>query len=208
MKKILLGVAAAALCVAAGAEEHGGLLDMLHGTYNGGALGHTTISDYCQAGAYTCNDQRDVSFKVFGGLRLTDYLGAEVGYISFGRIRALSQPNGASGGIDERTTRTNGFMADAAPVYRVDQNISLVGRVGLARLHIEGSDNGANFSASKTAPHLGAAFNYKFRDFVPNMLLPALNGVNVEIGWDTMKAKYLGSDHWYNMVSMGFGAEF
>lgn len=207
MKKILLGVAASALCFTAGAQEHGGLMDLLHGTYNGGGLGRAAISDYCQTGAHLCNEQRDLAFKVFAGMRLTDNLGAEAGYISFGRIRALSQPNGSSG-LYERTTRTNGFLFDLAPVYRVDQNISLVGRVGLARMHVEGSDGGVNFRESKTSPHLGAAFNYKFREFLPSMLLPMMNGINVEIGWDTVKMKYLGSEHWYNMVSMGFGVEF
>ena len=208
MKKILLGLFAIVLCAAAGAEERGALMEFLHGTYNGGGLGHTTISNYCQAGAYTCNDQRDVSFKVYGGLRMTDYLGTEIGFMSFGRIRALSQPNGATGGIHERSTRTNGFVFNVAPSVRIDPNISVIGRVGLARWHVEGNDGNTSISESKTAPYLGAALNYKIHDFVPDLFMPALKNLAVELAWDTTRTEFLNTDHWFSMVSIGASLEF
>lgn len=207
MKKILLGVAASALCMAAHAEERNALMEFLHGTYNGGTLGHTTISNYCQGGSYICNDQQDVSFKVYGGLRMTDYLGSEVGFISFGRIRAIS-----GGGIGvpqyERSTRTNGFLFNIAPVFAISPKASVVARLGVARLHIEGSDGTTPIAESKTAPYLGAAFNYKVRDFVPNMLQPLLGTLQMQVSWDAAKTEFLNTDHWYNMVSIGTQLEF
>jgi hypothetical protein len=208
MKKILLGVVASVLCAAAGAEERGALMEFLHGTYNGGAFGHTTISNYCQAGAYTCNDQRDVSFKVYGGLRMTDYLGSEVGFMSFGRIRASSQPNGAFGSVYERSTRTNGFVFNVAPSVRLTPDISFIGRVGLARWHIEGNDGSTSISESKTAPYLGAALNYKIHNFLPDAFMPALRNLGVELAWDATRTEFLNADHWFSMVSIGTSLEF
>lgn len=209
MKKILLGAVASVLCMAASAEDRNPLMDFLHGTYNGGSLGHTTISDYCQPGSYVCNDQRDVSFKVYGGLRMTDYLGSEIGFISFGRIRNLSQPGGTfgAGAIYERTTRTNGFVFDFAPVFAFSPKASVITRFGVARWHIEGDDGPTHFFESKTAPYLGAAFDYKVRDFVPEAL-SLLKPLSVQLSWDASPVEFLGDHHWYNMISIGTQLEF
>ena len=206
MKKILQGVAASVLCAAACAEERGPLMDFLHGTYNGGAFGHTTVSKYCE-GAYICNDQQDVSFKVYGGLRLTDYLGQELGFISFGRIRSLSG-GGISSPVHELSTRTNGFVLNLAPRFALSPNTTVIGRFGVARLHIEGHDGTTEISESKTAPYIGAAFNYKVGAFVPNMLQPLLKTLAVEMAWDAAKTEIGQTDHWFNMISVGTSLEF
>lgn len=207
MKKILLGVAASVLCMAAGAEERNPLMEFLHGTYNGGGVGHTTISRYCQQGAYICNEQRDVSFKVYGGLRMTDYLGTEIGFMSFGRIRAVSQPNGSTGGLVEQSIRTNGFVFNIAPSFPLTTNTSIIARLGIARWHIEG-DGATSIYKSKTAPYFGAAINYKIREFLPDASMPFLRNMAVELAWDGTHMNFLNANHWYNMITVGTSLEF
>lgn len=207
MKKILLGVAAGVLSMAASAGEHNSLMEFLHGTYNGGGLGHTTISHYCPDTSFTCNDQRDVSFKVYGGLRMTDYLGTEVGFMSFGRIRSL-KGGGSTTPVSELSTRTNGFVLNIAPVFPLTPKASIIGRLGVARWHVEGNDGSTQIKESKTAPYLGAAINYKITDFIPSMWKPTLNTLAVEVAWDATTIHYLNADHWYNMITVGTSFEF
>lgn len=212
MKKILLGVAASVLCAVAGAEERGPLMDFLHGTYNGGAFGHTTISNYCPDGAYLCNDQRDVAFKMYGGLRMTDYLGTELGFISFGRVRSL-MGGGISTPISELSTRTNGFVFNLAPRWGISEHASVIGRLGFARWHVEGYDGATRIDRNADdqpyfSLYLGAAADYRVNAFVPDMLKPLLNNLSVQLSWDASHVKYLNKDHWMNMVSVGTQLEF
>lgn len=208
MKKILVGVAASALCMVAQAEEQNALVDFLHGTYNGGGLGLTKISNYCPPGAYVCNDMRDLSFKVYGGLRMTDYLSSEIGFVSFGRIRSLIQPPTGYGRSSELSTRTNGFVFNLAPVFNLSPRSSVITRFGLARWHIEGNNGDVPIQESKTAPYIGAAYDYKIRELIPGVLQPYLKTFSVQVSWDATRTEIQTTDHWYNMVSLGTQFEF
>jgi hypothetical protein len=213
MKKILLGVAASVLCMAAHAEERNALMDFLHGTYNGGGFGPGFgPTNLCGQGVVTCDQPTSDTFKLYGGLRLTDYLGSEIGWINFGAAKGLTAPN-SLGRPSEYSTRTNGFVINVAPSWALNRSTSIIGRFGFARMHTERTviNNNAVVSGgteTHTSPYFGIALNYSLRDHVPEFAAPLLAGLSAQVGLDATKAKYGNEQGWVRLLSFGTMLEF
>ncbi|MDX1527701.1 MAG: outer membrane beta-barrel protein [Gammaproteobacteria bacterium] len=94
------------------------------GFYVGAGGGFTSVDlcgDPALAGATSCDDD-DVGFKVFGGLKVNQYFGAEIGYADLGEA-SVSGPGGTA------TAEVDGFQFAAVGSYPIEQ-FSLLGKVG------------------------------------------------------------------------------
>ncbi|HKB83365.1 MAG TPA: outer membrane beta-barrel protein [Burkholderiales bacterium] len=152
------------------------------GGYFGATVGQASASDYCSdAGGVavaTCDD-KDTSFKVFGGYRFTRNVAVEAAYVDLGKFRASGSFLGSP--FDVNTTLT-GVTVQGVGIAPFGNEFSLMGRVGAIFWNLKTSgtvggfpgstsDNGADLA-------LGVGAQYKFApsfgvradlDYYPNL---------------------------------------
>jgi OmpA-OmpF porin, OOP family len=94
---------------------------------NGGSLDMQFL-DFGYTDSQIQTDQRDSTFRVFGGYQFNRYLGIEAGYVDFGRysIRADVVPTGTF----ERRIKTTGVDVSVVATLPVTRKLALFGRVG------------------------------------------------------------------------------
>jgi hypothetical protein len=147
MNSIFKTIALAAAALACVAAQAGG-------AYVGGTIGTTRAHTDLPTG-YTSQDKSDNGFRLYGGLKLTDRLSAEVGYFDLGKT---TQRRNAV--VDQQSTSAWTFgLAWRQPVY---EQFFVVGRVGLASLHgkLESTTTANNSESDKIRAYLGLGLGY------------------------------------------------
>jgi OmpA-OmpF porin, OOP family len=133
---------------------------MAAGYYGGASLGQSKFnSDGCNAVAGTgisCDD-KDTSFKIFGGYNFAPNLSGEIGYLDLGKIKL-------SNGFSSAEISGNAVYIDAVGNYPLANNFSLLGRIGFANATIKTT----GLSDSKTKLHFGFGGSY---DISPTLSL-------------------------------------
>jgi len=152
------------------------------GGYFGAAIGEAWFRDSCSdtAGlAVASCDDKDTTFKVFGGYRFTRNVAVEVAYVDLGSVRATGSGFGQPFDLKADVT---GVTAQAVGIVPFGNEFSLMGRVGaifwnlknsgsVGGLSVGTSDNGVDLA-------LGVGAQYKFTrsfgvradlDYYPNL---------------------------------------
>lgn len=141
------------------------------GAYVGGTIGTTRAHVGLPTG-YTSQDKSDNGFRLYGGLKLSEQLSAEVGYFDLGKTTQRRNTV-----VDEQATTAWTFgLAWRQPVYA---QLFAVGRVGLASLHgkLESTTAANNKEGDKIRAYLGLGLGYA--------ITPQ---IDVQGSWDFMRS--------------------
>jgi OmpA-OmpF porin, OOP family len=113
-------------------------------------------------------DERDNTYRIFGGYQFNRYFGLEAGYFDLGRssFRASTVPAGTLDG----NMRFRGYNLDAVGTWPIGEQFSLIGRVGGAFARTRGSFNGTGAATvanpaptdRQTNPKVGIGMQYAF----------------------------------------------
>lgn len=90
------------------------------------------------------SDERDTSYKLFGGYQFNRYIGMEGGYFDLGKTRFSST---APGGAFNNETSVKGFNLDLVGTLPLTERFSLLGRVGAAYGRTRADFSGAGAAA-------------------------------------------------------------
>jgi OOP family OmpA-OmpF porin len=142
----VLGVTAAAFAFPAAAQN-------LSAVYIGGGVGQSKYKIDC-GGGLSCDD-KDTSFRLFGGYQFTPNISAELGYADHGKAK-LSGP----GGTDELAATA----WDLSGIFQwpfSNTGVSVFGRLGLyvGKVELSGPDHGDKTSSNVTFG-LGAGYDF------------------------------------------------
>jgi OOP family OmpA-OmpF porin len=116
----LLGLMAAGAAAPAAAQDDSGI-------YLGAQAGWTHYYDSCKALAVPCED-RDDSWRAFGGYRFNKYVAAEIGYVDLG---AASGSGTIGGQPADFTVRNKAWDATAVVTVPIANRLSALGRFGI-----------------------------------------------------------------------------
>lgn len=113
-------------------------------------------------------DERDRTYKIFGGYQFNRYFGVEAGYFDLGRstFNASTVPAGTLDG----NLRFRGYNLDAVGTLPLSENLSLIGRAGAAFARTRGSFVGSGGAVvanpaptdRQTNPKVGVGLQYAF----------------------------------------------
>ena len=120
---------------------------MAEGIYAALDVGQTNAKDTC-SGSSGCSDTA-TAIRVAGGYQFTPMWGAEVSYATYGK---------ASLGSSHGDWKTSGVQASGIGTFPVGETISLLGKVGVAR--IEHQVNGASSTKTNLAYGIGAQYDF------------------------------------------------
>jgi OOP family OmpA-OmpF porin len=133
------------------------------GFYVGGSLGQSKFDGVCLSGLTSC-DEKDNSWKVFGGYQLNRNFAIELGYTDLGQANV----RGPGGTASVEATALE-FMA--VGMLPVADRLSVYGKLGVYRGEIE-ARNSLGFSASDDGTELTFAFGARY-DFTRNLAVRA-----------------------------------
>jgi OOP family OmpA-OmpF porin len=126
--------------------------DSASGFYLGGGLGvaTTTIRLSNSNSDLTVTDKSDQGLALHTGYRLNSNMAVEGGYADLGKMKyqKTGWPNGA--------VKTTLWHLDAVGILPLDNNFSLFGKLGVARINFEE----AGYRVQKDTPHLGLGVSY------------------------------------------------
>jgi OmpA-OmpF porin, OOP family len=167
MKQVLLPVAAAvslALPLAAGAQMMS-RDSQASGPYVGADIGQSKFRDGC--GGFSGCDDKDTSWRVFGGYQLNRNFAAEVGYTDFGSVAANAP--GASSTADSHAWELTGVG-----MIPIVGGLSAYGKLGgyYGRIETSGTVGAVPVSASETNTGLTYGLGAQY-DFTKNLGLRA-----------------------------------
>lgn len=167
----------AGLCAAPAAhagEESGG--------YFGAAIGQASASDYCSdtSGLVIAScDDKDTSFKIFGGYRFTRNVAVEVAYVDLGKYHATGSDAGVPFTVN---TELTGITIQGVGIVPFGNEFSLMGRIGAIFWDLNNSATVGGFQGgsgdSGVDIALGVGAQYKFArnfgvradlDYYPNL---------------------------------------
>ena len=168
------------------------------GGYFGASIGRVSYSDSCSDTgglAVTSCDDKDTSFKIFGGYRFTRNVAVEAAYVDLGSVRETRSFLGSP--VDIKVDGT-GVTLQAVGIVPFGNEFSVMGRVGAIfwDLKSSASVSGISDSTSDTGVDiaLGIGAQYKFApnfgvradlDYYPNL-------GNNNTGEDDVKAISIG----------------
>lgn len=181
------------LAIAIGATLALPLMAQAEGFYVGGNVGSAKhkLSDSQES-----INENDTGYKVYGGIAINKYFGAELGYADFG-----SYTESDSSGSYEASAKST-YLA-ATGTYTITQQFSIFGKVGVAFNKAKYSVTGSGFSASASGDNtnlllgIGAAYA-----FTPNMSVVA------EYEDFGKVDKLDGAEYKVNMLSVGLRYKF
>ena len=164
-KKILFAAAAllTAACASTAAQAQASMRSSQElGFYVGGGLGRAEVDDFCSdaraLGATSCDD-KDRTWKIFGGYRFHPNVAVEAGYADLGKFKA------GIGGVSFNA-KVKAFELLAVPVYPFGNGFSVYGKLGLARWDVDASAGGFSANDKGTDFTFGLGGQY---DFTPNL---------------------------------------
>ena len=112
------------------------------GVYIGGALGQAKYHDACDGASISCDD-KDSSWKIFGGYQFNRNFAVELGYADLGTSSASGVVSTGLGPITASANfEATVFELTAVGVFPVTERVSLYGRAGLYRADVELSGSG------------------------------------------------------------------
>ena len=132
------------------------------GFYAGAGLGQAKVDDFCsdaRALGFTSCDEKDRTWKVFGGYRFHPNVAVEAGYADLGKFKA------GIGGLTVKA-KVKAFELLAVPIYPFGNGFSVYGKLGLARWDIDASGGGLSANDDGTDFTFGVGAQY---DFTPNL---------------------------------------
>lgn len=121
---------------------------MAEGFYAALDVGQTNAKDTCSAGTSGCEDTA-TAMRAAGGYQFTPMWGMEVSYATYGKAN-LGGTNG--------DWKTNGVQASGIGTFPVSAVISLLGKVGVAR--IEHQIDGTTSTKTNLAYGIGAQYDF------------------------------------------------
>jgi OmpA-OmpF porin, OOP family len=143
--------------------------DQDSGGYFGAGIGQVSAGDYCSdTGSLTLTscDDKDTSFKIFGGYRFTRNLAVELAYVDLGTFHATGSGFGLP--YDVKTELT-GVTVQAVGIVPFGNELSMMGRVGAIFWDLRDSGTVGPFAAGSSDSGvdiaLGVGAQYKF---IPN----------------------------------------
>jgi OOP family OmpA-OmpF porin len=93
------------------------------GWYIGGAYGMTSFSVDTSALPGATLDDSDTGFKIFGGFQFNKHLGAEVGYVDFGKVGVSGSATGDVG--------VTAYTVAGVGTLPLNESFALFGKVGM-----------------------------------------------------------------------------
>ena len=149
----VLGVSAAALALPAAAQN-------MSAVYIGGGLGQSKFKGACDgvSGTGVTCDDKDTSFKIFGGYQLNRNFAAELGYTDLGKAK-VTDPFGST------ELSATAWELSAVGMFPVMEALSIYGRLG--GYWGEGKLSGSGASGSKTTTNLTYGLGVQY-DFMKN----------------------------------------
>lgn len=156
--------------------------DQDSGGYFGAALGQASAGNYCSdtSGLVIAScDDKDRTFKVFGGYRFTRNVGVEAAYVDLGKYHATGSVTGVPFDVN---TELTGVTVQAVGIVPFGNEFSLMGRIGAIFWDLNNSGTVGNFrggsgdSGADVAMGIGAQYkfarNFGIRadlDYYPNL---------------------------------------
>jgi OOP family OmpA-OmpF porin len=158
----LLALAAGCAATPAAAQLQFGRMDT--GLYLGGAVGGSKFHDACDgAPAGVSCDDTDTAWKGFVGYQFTRYIGAELGWVDFGK--ATASAGGFSAKADAR-----GLELVAVASYPFTQQFAVYGKLGGIRSRVSITGPGVGVTDNSTDFTYGAGLRYNFvRNFAARL---------------------------------------
>lgn len=149
--------AAMASALALSTPATAGFFDLTLAPYLGGSLGQAQPNITCPA-ATTCDD-KDIAWKIYGGLEVNEYMSMQVGYVDFGKAKYSGTAIG--------TRETNGMTFELVGTYVVNPSFTLIGKGGMNILGTRVDGNAALVATGHEADTdlewslgLGAQYNF------------------------------------------------
>ena len=107
------------------------------GFYVGAGAGYSRVkfndNAFAVAGATASSlskDESDTGFKLFGGYQFNQNIGVELGYVDLGRFNATRTVTAPAAGTVATNIRTSGGFLDLVGTLPLQNNFSLLGKVG------------------------------------------------------------------------------
>ena len=149
MKKTLLAavVASSVFSVAYAANN-----TSEEGFYIGGGVGASKSDNVVGA---TANDKSDTGFKVFGGYQFNKNLGAELGYIDFGKFRFTNAGNTFD-------LKGKAVYLSAVGTLPINEQFDLQAKLGYANEDVSTNNSKISITGDGSEFHFGAAARYHF----------------------------------------------
>ena len=128
------------------------------GWYVGGSIGQSKVDiDTTGTAPGTTVDDKDTSFRAFGGYQINKHFGVELGYA------ALGEASGNEPGFGSFTVEAKAFDLVAVGTLPINDKFSVLGKIGLYKGDLDASDStGASLSESSTDLTYGIGVQYNF----------------------------------------------
>lgn len=126
--------------------------------YFGATVGASAYSLDC-AGFSSCDDT-DTGYKAYAGLRLMRPLAVEVSYIDFGKATGAYYYGYYY--YTNFSIEAHAWTLSAAGQLSFTQNLTGIGRLGLANVTATETSNGRSVSTTSIKPYLGLGLTYAF----------------------------------------------
>jgi OOP family OmpA-OmpF porin len=127
--------------------------------YVGGGIGQSQVDvDLSGAQPGTSVDDKDTSFRVFGGYQFNKYFGVELGYSELGE----SKGNEPAPGVGAFTFEAKAWDLVAVGTLPLANNFSLVGKLGFYKGDLEYKDAVDSLSESNTDLTYAIGAQYDF----------------------------------------------
>jgi len=137
------------------------------GWYAGLGIGQSKANDACTGivGPGIACDEKDTSWKIFGGYQLNKNFGFELGYVQLGEATA------SFAGFGSATIETKGFELLGVGTIPITQQFSLYGKWGFFRWDVDFNDGtGLVGNASDSGTDLTYGFGVQY-SFTKNLAL-------------------------------------
>ena len=123
------------------------------GFYAGAAVGQSRAQDVCVGVTISCDD-KDTSWKIFGGYQFNKNFGAEIGYVDLGNFTANGVITGVTVSAD---ASAKGWEFLGVGTLPIADNFSAYGKLGFFRWDVDVSASGAipGFTAAASASDSG-----------------------------------------------------
>jgi OOP family OmpA-OmpF porin len=127
------------------------------GWYVGGGIGQSKIDvDITGTAPGTTVDDKDTSFRIFGGYQINRHFGVELGYSQLGEV------SGNEPGLGSFTVESKAWDLVGVGILPVADKFSLVGKIGVYKADSDLSDSSASASDSNSDLTYGVGVQYDF----------------------------------------------
>jgi OOP family OmpA-OmpF porin len=140
-KQVLVAILGSALALPLAAQAEGG--------YVGVNVGSAKTKESFDG---ISRSEKNTGYKLYGGFDFTKNFGAEIGYVDFGKV---SDPIGSY--------KTRAFYAAATGTLPLNEQFSLLAKVGVTANRLKWNENGGDSGTEKNTNAMfgvGAAYNF------------------------------------------------